>query len=291
MSSSPYSLALTGFTLGLVHVLAGPDHLSALAALSVGTSYKAFILGVRWGIGHSTGLVAVAIVFISLKGNLDIRKLGRYCDSLVGLFMIVLGVYGVMYALKTHRQKQMKRDVDIVLSSMEKSAVKSDSDSSSSNSSSEQDSRPLVAAAKNRIPSLSNMDWLGIHAHEHENLAQECPMLSFVDMNDPTTQKILSFSIGLLHGVAGPGGVLGVLPAVELRNWQLSTVYLGSFILTSTLSMGTFAAMYGECTKRIGSTAERVDFGLRVFSSALSVLVGTVWFVLSVLGQLDEIFG
>ncbi|RYG99226.1 hypothetical protein EON65_50490 [archaeon] len=289
MSSSPYNLALTGFTLGLVHVLAGPDHLSALAALSVGTSYKAFILGVRWGIGHSTGLVAVAIVFISLKGNLDIRQLGRYCDSLVGLFMIVLGVYGVMNALKMHREKQTKRDVDIVLSSIEKAIVKNDSDSLIL--SSEQDSRPLVGSAKSRTPSLSNMDWLGVHVHEHENIAQECPILSFIDMNDPTTQKILSFCIGLLHGVAGPGGVLGVLPAVELRNWQLSAIYLGSFILTSTLSMGTFAAMYGECTKRIGNTAERVDFSLRVFSSSMSVLVGTTWFVLSVLGKLDEFFG
>ena len=36
-STHTYSnLILTGFTLGVVHVLAGPDHLSALATLSVG---------------------------------------------------------------------------------------------------------------------------------------------------------------------------------------------------------------------------------------------------------------
>ena len=34
------TLVYTGFSLGLLHVLAGPDHLSALAALSVGSSYK-----------------------------------------------------------------------------------------------------------------------------------------------------------------------------------------------------------------------------------------------------------
>ena len=33
-------LVTTGISLGLLHVLAGPDHLSALAALSVGSSYR-----------------------------------------------------------------------------------------------------------------------------------------------------------------------------------------------------------------------------------------------------------
>ena len=37
---------------GAGHVLTGPDHLSALAMLSVGTTFRAFVTGVRWGIGH-----------------------------------------------------------------------------------------------------------------------------------------------------------------------------------------------------------------------------------------------
>jgi len=85
------SLIATGLSLGILHVLAGPDHLSALAALSVGNSWRAFSLGLRWGLGHSTGLIVVAIIFILMKGDLDLKLLGRYCDTLVGAFMIVLG--------------------------------------------------------------------------------------------------------------------------------------------------------------------------------------------------------
>jgi hypothetical protein len=48
-------LIRTGIAMGILHVLAGPDHLSALAALSVGSSWRAVVLGVRWGIGHSLG--------------------------------------------------------------------------------------------------------------------------------------------------------------------------------------------------------------------------------------------
>jgi hydrogenase/urease accessory protein HupE len=39
-SSKAQELVTTGISMGLLHVLAGPDHLSALAALSVGSSYR-----------------------------------------------------------------------------------------------------------------------------------------------------------------------------------------------------------------------------------------------------------
>ncbi len=114
LNEHSFNLITTGLSLGLLHVLAGPDHLSALAALSVGSSWRAFTLGFRWGIGHSTGLVVVAIIFISLKGELDLRTMGRYCDLLVGLFMIALGCYGVLGAIKMYREKHNKRDRDLV---------------------------------------------------------------------------------------------------------------------------------------------------------------------------------
>ena len=68
MSLSPAharSLCVTGASLGMLHVLAGPDHLSALAALSVGNSWRALTLGVRWGIGHSTGICVPFLMITS----------------------------------------------------------------------------------------------------------------------------------------------------------------------------------------------------------------------------------
>jgi hypothetical protein len=41
-------LVAKGIGFGALHVLAGPDHLSALATLSVGSSYTAFSVGIRW---------------------------------------------------------------------------------------------------------------------------------------------------------------------------------------------------------------------------------------------------
>jgi len=50
-----------GATLGIVHVLTGADHMSALAQLSVGSRVKGFWLGVRWGLGHSAGLLIMYV--------------------------------------------------------------------------------------------------------------------------------------------------------------------------------------------------------------------------------------
>jgi hypothetical protein len=56
------------------------------------------------------------------------------------------------------------------------------------------------------------------------------------------------------------------------------------------MSMGAFAAMYGECTKKIGATAEWMELFLNVFSASLSIVVGTIWFVLSLFGKLENFF-
>ena len=56
---------------------------------------------------------------------------------------------------------------------------------------------------------------------------------------EPRTLAVVS---GVLHGVAGPGGVLGVVPAAQLRDAKLAILYLGAFCLSSTCVMGGFAA-------------------------------------------------
>ena len=67
-----------GLFLGVVHVLSGPDHISAIATLSVGSSWGAFWLGVRWGCGHSTGLIIMASCM--LKFGWDLEAIGPYCE-------------------------------------------------------------------------------------------------------------------------------------------------------------------------------------------------------------------
>jgi len=111
------------------------------------------------------------------------------------------------------------------------------------------------------------------------------------------TPGILAIMAGILHGVAGPGGVLGVIPAVQLRNAKLAFVYLSTFCLTSTLVMGCFSMFYGRFSEWLaggrrgggGGSSSRV-FVVEVGSAFLSIAVGIVWLVLLSIGKLEDIF-
>ena len=129
---------------------------------------------------------------------------------------------------------------------------------------------------------VESPDLLDLMVHSHD------VTIPFIDMSNNTTQRIVSIAMGLLHGVAGPGGILGVLPALELQHWQSSTIYLGSFIVTSTLSMGIFAAAYGEGTKRLGASSESLELALRLISSSASMLVGIVWIAITASSRARE---
>ena len=88
-SATNAQLAATGGALGVFHVLTGPDHLTAIAAIAAGGRWRAFPLGLRWGFGHSTGLLAMTAVF--LLGDVSLEALAPKCEAVVGVFMVALG--------------------------------------------------------------------------------------------------------------------------------------------------------------------------------------------------------
>jgi hypothetical protein len=106
---------------------------------------------------------------------------------------------------------------------------------------------------------------------------------------------VLAVFAGIVHGLSGPGEVLGVIPAVQLKQVHLAVLYLSTFCVSSTLVMGGFAASYGSLckwlVKRAGSKDEDASLS-RVFlvefgSACLSIVVGIVWLTLLAVGQLD----
>ncbi|ETO18388.1 hypothetical protein RFI_18877 [Reticulomyxa filosa] len=92
--------------MGIIHVLAGPDHLSALSTLVVGKQwYGAFGIGVRWGCGHSFGLLVVAIIFFSVGSKFNLDSVQFWADLLVGMFMILFGGYYTRSAFIAYQQR------------------------------------------------------------------------------------------------------------------------------------------------------------------------------------------
>jgi len=278
--SNGLSLVGVGLGFGIVHVLTGPDHMSALATICANVSPgKAFLLGIQWGIGHSIGLVLVAVILLAAMAPVDEdedaddeidvpENISNVLECFVGIFMILLGLFGCWAAFRKKSKQQYGKEAedDIFMENNETALDEH--------------------AAK---PAKSITPFSIIYDDEEEQIVPpgDSPA-SF------STRTFITICIGIVHGVAGPGGVLGVLPAVSLHNWSLAMIYLMSFCVSSTFTMGTFAALYGVCSTRLGYSISMLGkngvFYVELFSAFLSILVGILWLILISLGILDDIF-
>ncbi len=338
-----------GITMGTLHVLTGPDHLSALATLSANVgNCAAFNLGVQWGLGHSTGLVIVgsALIAASDSGAEEVvvpELLSKILESVVGVFMLLLGIYGVTKAIRKRRVvgddpstlpltkddliiDDHHDDASIALVQITRSKKKGTVDTakkgkggttcSSSGEGEEdkdyaEDDAASTSAEKDRLqinqgePSMSLADVddskaataslappmdKSFGSYISERISAVRFWFGDVRLFSKTySPRLIALAVGVVHGVAGPGGILGVIPAVHLQDWKLATVYLGTFCITSTLAMGSFAALYGSFSAKI-SDQTHLEFQLECFSAALSIIVGVIWLTLIFLGKLEDFF-
>ncbi|KAH7331236.1 hypothetical protein KP509_20G021200 [Ceratopteris richardii] len=88
-----------GLVAGCLHTLTGPDHLAALAPLSVGrTKLESVAVGALWGCGHDAGQVIFGILFLLLKGKLQIEVIRTWGARVVGMTLVAIGITGVKEA-------------------------------------------------------------------------------------------------------------------------------------------------------------------------------------------------
>ncbi|ERN07705.1 uncharacterized protein LOC18435935 [Amborella trichopoda] len=93
------SSAWTGFFAGCLHTLSGPDHLAALAPLSIGrTRMESAAVGALWGCGHDAGQVIFGLLFLLLKDRLHIEVIRTWGTRVVGLTLLVIGLMGIREA-------------------------------------------------------------------------------------------------------------------------------------------------------------------------------------------------
>lgn len=91
---------LSGLLAGFLHVLSGPDHLAAVAPLAVSAHRRAWLAGVRWGLGHSAGVVLVGVLALALREVLPLERLSAWSERLVGVVLLGLGVWSARQALR-----------------------------------------------------------------------------------------------------------------------------------------------------------------------------------------------
>ncbi len=89
-----------GLLAGALHVLAGPDHLVALAPLAIRHPARALRTGVAWGMGHGFGVLLLGALGLFVREAVDIDALSAWSELLVGFVLIGVGAWAVRSALR-----------------------------------------------------------------------------------------------------------------------------------------------------------------------------------------------
>jgi sulfite exporter TauE/SafE len=106
-------VVLSGLLAGSLHVLTGPDHLAAIAPISIqGKSSSIFgnwQIGFRWGLGHTSGVILIGLLALLFRQIIPINLISSYSERLVGIVLIVIGIWGLkkFYSktIHTHEHK------------------------------------------------------------------------------------------------------------------------------------------------------------------------------------------
>jgi len=91
---------LSGLLAGAGHVWAGPDHLAAIAPIAVRQPKRAWLPGLRWGIGHSAGVLIIGLLSLLLRELIPVDLLSAWGERMVGVMLIGIGLWGLRKALK-----------------------------------------------------------------------------------------------------------------------------------------------------------------------------------------------
>ncbi len=103
--------AITGFLAGSVHVVSGPDHLSAVAPLSIEKGRSSWKMGLLWGAGHTAGVLIVGLIALLGREIIPIDLISHWSERIVGVVLIGIGIWGIKKALK-HKVHMHKHDHD-----------------------------------------------------------------------------------------------------------------------------------------------------------------------------------
>jgi hypothetical protein len=240
---------IAGLTAGAVHVLAGPDHLAAVAPLAANGEGRPWRSGLFWGVGHAGGVLLVGLLAILLREVLPIDRIAGVSEQLVGVVLIGIGVWGI--------GRGMRQVAHVHVHSHEGTRH-----------------AHLHVHEKARAEATGN--GAGAHPHHASDHTSDHPH-GGAHVHARTSGFALA--VGILHGLAGSAHFLGVLPALALPTRGEAAAYVACFAVGTVAAMTGFAALIGRLAGRSTGAGTRTYRFLLVSLGVVAIVVGVVWLV------------
>jgi sulfite exporter TauE/SafE len=236
--------------------VSGPDHLAAVAPLSLSGGRRAWTAGLRWGVGHAAGVFAIGALALALREAIDLDALSAWGERLVGYTLIAVGLWGAWRArsrwVHAHAHAHgASGELHLHVHVHRRGAAR------------EHATRDAATAPS---PHATDRDGAVGAAHEAHFAAHDhrhAPLL-----------------IGALHGVAGSSHLFGIAPALALPSRADAALYVAAFGLGSVATMTLFSLGVHAAARRLASIAGAGERAFRILlggTSLAAVTVGIVW--------------
>lgn len=235
---------VAGLAAGALHVWSGPDHLAAVAPLAVRGRRRSWAVGMRWGIGHSAGVAAVALFLVWARDLVSPDLLSAWGERLVGVMLVGIGLWGLRTASRAHVHEHRHAHGGEAHAHFHVHARGHDP----------ADAAPALRTIPGHVRAAASSS----HAHAHA-----------------------AMGVGILHGVAGSSHFLGVLPALAFPTVPQAVAYIAAYAVGTIASMMAFGALMDVLTGRAGRRGDRAYHVLMGAASAVAAGVGVFWIVSS----------
>lgn len=269
-NGAPLGLALLGLLLGMRHAT-DPDHVIAVTTILSRERRIAAAtrIGLIWGLGHTTTVLAVGAVIIVFKISIPAR-VGLALEFAVAMVLIALGLAAparLIQRLLVHCGLTPARARTAAVVHSHRHAHEGSTHR-----------HPHVHAGEPGAPHVSADASLD---HDHA-LASGMPPAFAVQRS-----LLTLFGVGLVHGLAGSAAIaLLVLGAIPQPLW--ATLYLAVFCLGTILGMALITTAIGTPFVLAASRMARFHHGLVVGSGLLSLGFGC--FLAYQIGVVDHLF-
>ena len=113
--SFPFVAALFA---SVLHVITGPDHLAAVIPFAIESKKRAWRVGLFWGIGHLTGMLAIGVLFLIFRELIPVEKISEHSEQLVGFVLIIIGIwsfYKIFKKNKNHKHLHVHSEEAILI--------------------------------------------------------------------------------------------------------------------------------------------------------------------------------
>jgi len=236
---------IAGLTAGAVHVLAGPDHLAAVAPLAANSDVRPWRSGMYWGLGHAGGVLLVGSVAIAARELLPVDRLSAWSEQIVGLVLIGIGCWGIRRAsIQSVHSHEHRHDG--------------------------------TRHAHLHVHDRTSIPRGSVHPEHATEREADHPHGSF---HVHARTSVAALGVGVLHGLAGSAHFLGVLPALALPTRGAAATYVVFFGVGTVAAMTAFAALIGRLATRSSQTGTRAYRILLITLGLAAIAVGITWLI------------